>query len=49
MLQVLKNKFKALALHDEGFAIAMTILVWPLMLLTVSGIFVTGGQPWQTG
>ena len=42
MLQVLKNKFKALALHDEGFAIAMTILVWPLMLLTVSGIFVTG-------
>lgn len=42
MLNVLNNKLKNLLRDDEGFAIAMTIIVWPLMLITVSGIFVTG-------
>lgn len=42
MLTTLNTKLKALIRNDEGFAIAMTILVWPLMLITVSGIFVTG-------
>ena len=42
MLTVLNNKLKALFRNEEGFAIAVTILVWPLMLLAVSGIFVTG-------
>ena len=42
MLNVILNKFKNLGRGDDGFAIATTILVWPLMLLAVSGIFVTG-------
>ena len=42
MLNVLNDKLRKLFSNEEGFAIAMTIIVWPLMLLTVSGLFVTG-------
>lgn len=42
MLNVLYTKLQKLLRNEEGFAIAMTIIVWPVMLITVSGIFVTG-------
>ena len=41
-LNILNEKFRKLGSGSEGFAMGLTLLVWPLMLIMVSGVFVTG-------
>lgn len=41
-LEILNEKCRRLFTGTEGFAMGLTLLVWPVMLIMVSGIFVTG-------
>ena len=41
-LNILNEKFRKLGSGSEGFAMGLTLLIWPLMLIMVSGVFVTG-------
>lgn len=41
-LHILNEKCRRLFTGTEGFAMGLTLLVWPVMLIMVSGVFVTG-------
>ena len=42
MLKALCNKLHHLKHGQEGFALALTLLIWPLIWLMVAGVYVTG-------
>jgi len=41
-LKVLQNKIHTLIHGEDGFALALTIALWPALVLMVSGVYVTG-------
>ncbi len=42
MIRILNQKLKHLGTDNEGFAMALTLVVWPVLFLMVCGVFVTG-------
>ncbi len=42
MIQVFNEKMKHLLRGDEGFAMALTLIVYPVLLIMVGGVFVYG-------